>query len=139
MQPGSRGLCFLGGIFEDYSPGDLLSGGTEGLFQRGKGGLGYGGGSTEKINVVEHQNMTASQKKIQTSPVNGVSAFPCMGRCASLCSLKQVLRYAPYHMTNWYLRSVSYFSASSIPSGCIMGTAAVAGGLFLVGNAEGSR
>ena len=93
MQPGSQGLCFLGGIFEDHSPGDHISGSSEGLSQRGKGGLGYGGGSPEKINVVEHQNMPANQKKIQ---VNGFSAFLCTGRCRSLGSLKQVLsKYAP--------------------------------------------
>lgn len=80
---------------EDYSPGDHLSGSSEGLFQRHKGGLGYGGGSTEKINVVEHQNVTANQKKIQMSQVHGFSAFLRMGRCESLGSLKRVLRYAP--------------------------------------------
>ena len=83
----------FGDLTEDYSLGDSLSGSSEGLFQRGKGGAGYVGVFTEKNNVVDIKRSLLITKK-QTSQVNDFSVFLCMGRSKSLGSLKLFPRYA---------------------------------------------
>ena len=85
-------VCLV--LFRELTLGDSLSDSSENYSKEVRKKLGYVGLliKQEQKHVVEHQKVSANHKK-QTSQVNDLHAFLCMGRSESLGSLKLFLWY----------------------------------------------
>ena len=83
-------VCLV--LFRELTLGDSLSDSSENYSKEVRKKLGYVGLliKQEQKHVVEHQKVSANHKK-QTSQVNDLHAFLCMGRSDSLGSLKLFL------------------------------------------------
>ena len=80
-----------GGLAKDLSPGGSLSESSEGLLQKGKGGVRTHERFWDKNQVVGISKNDCFLKKIQTCQGNEFSTFLHMGRFKHLGSLKSLL------------------------------------------------